>query len=398
MKKIITIFFLVALLSPINLFAFDWQKYNLLHLAVITNRDANELTIVDTNKDEVIGKQKVATNSQAHMAVFSPDGKKLAIAATANNLVSILDLKTSELKNVNVGAGPEHMDISKDNRWLYVGNIEGGTVSAIDLDQNREVTRIKGFYEPHGATILAAGNKIYIPNRGAQLIGIVESAAQFSTQYISVGSLAGLAAFDSDQAGAAMHRGRSIAVNGVANVTLTLDEKFAYIATGDANSVTVLDTATDKIIRTIPVGLDPWRAYASPDGKYMVVPNNGEQTISVIDARSHTMVATLPGESDMTGVNFAAGGKKVYVVSRGANQILVYDFSTLEKTGQLDMGEGARLETASTTPAGDKIYVASSANNSLYVIDTASDKVKRIKNVGRFPWGVTIYQGQNYCH
>ena len=228
------------------------------------------------------------------------------------------------------------------------------------------------------------------------MVGVVGADAQFSTKDISVGSLAGFASFDRDQAGAAMHRERSIPVNGVANVTLTLDEKFAYIATGDANSVTVLDTATDKIIRTIPVGLDPWRAYASPDGKYMVVPNNGDQTISVIDARSHTLVATLPGGSDMTGVNFAKG--KGYVVSRGANQVLVYNLSTLEKTGQLDMGEGARLETASTTPAGNKIYVASSANNSLYVIDVESDRVKRIEDVGNFPWGVSIYKGQNYCH
>ena len=396
MKKIVTIFCFVAFLNPVNLFAFDWQKHDLSHLVVVANRDANELTIIDMTTDEVIGKQKIALNSQAHMTAFSPDGKKLAIAATANNLVSVLDLNTNEIKDIEVGAGPEHMDISKDNRWLYVGNIEGGTVSAIDLDKNQEVARLKGFHEPHGATILAAGNKIYIPNRGAQLVGVVESAAQFSTKDISVGSLAGLASFDRDQAGAAMHRERSIPVNGVANVTLTLDEKFAYIATGDANSVTVLDTATDKIIRTIPVGLDPWRAYASPDGKYMVVPNNGDQTISVIDAGSHTLVATLPGRSDMTGVNFAKG--KGYVVSRGANQILVYNFSTLEKIGQLDMGEGARLETASTTPAGNKIYVASSANNSLYVIDVESDRVKRIKDVGNFPWGVSIYKGQNYCH
>ena len=77
---------------------------------------------------------------------------------------------------------------------------------------------------------------------------------------------------------------------------------------------------------------------------------------------------------------------------------MVYDFLAMKKTSQLDMGEGARLETASTTPAGKKIYVASSTNNSLYVIDTASDKVKRIKDVGKFPWGVSIYKGQNYCH
>ena len=398
MKKIATIFCLITILSPISLFAFDWKNHDLSNLVIVTNKDANELTIVDVTKDEVIGKQEVAVNSQAHMTAFSPDGQKLAIAATGSNMVSVLNLKTNEVKDIKVGAGPEHMDISKDNRWLYVGNIKGGTVSAIDLDKSREVARLEGFLEPHGATILATGNKVYIPNRGAQLVSVVESAEQISTKNISVGSLAGLASFERDQAGASMHRERTIPVNGVANVTLTLDEKYAYVATGDANSVTVMETQTDQIIKTIPVGMDPWRAYASPDGKYMVVANNGDQTISVIDAKSHTLVASLPGGSDMTGINFAKGGQKGYVVSRGENKVFVYDFLAMKKTSQLDMGEGARLETASTTPTGTKIYVASSANSSLYVINTDSDKVSRIKNVGKFPWGVSIFKGQNYCH
>ena len=398
MKKIVTIFFLIAFLNPLNVLAFDWKNHDLSHLVVVTNRDANELTIIDMTKDEVIGTQKVAMNSQAHMTAFSPDGNKLAIAATANNMVSVLNLNNNEVNDVKVGAGPEHMDISKDNRWLYVGNIEGGSVSAIDLDSNEEVARLKGFHEPHGATVLAAGNKVYIPNRGAQLVGVVESGNTFSTKDISVGGLAGLASFERDQAGAAMHRERSIPVNGVANVTLTLDEKYAYIATGDANSVTVMDTATDQIVKTISVGMDPWRAYASPDGKYMIVPNNGDNTISVIDAKSHALVSSLPAGSDMTGVNFANGGQKGYVISREENKVFVYDFLAMKKTNQLEMGEGARLETASATPARKKVYVSSSANNSLYVIDTESDKVKRIKDVGKFPWGVSIYKGQNYCH
>ena len=396
MKKIVAICCFLAFVNPVNLFAFDWQKYDPSHLIVVTNRDANELTIVDMKTDKVIGKQKIAMNSQAHMTAFSPDGKRLAIAATANNMVSVLNLDTNKTKDIIVGSGPEHMDISKDNRWLYVGNIEGGTVSAIDLNQNKEVARLDGFHEPHGATIMASGKKVYIPNRGAQLVGIVN--AELNTGNISVGSLAVLASFDSDQAGASLHRERSIPTNGVANVTLTLDEKYAYIATGDANSVTVLDTGTDKIVRTIPVGLDPWRAYASPNGKHMVVPNNGEQTVSVIDTKSHALVATLPGGKDMTGVNFSNDGKKGYVVSRGTSQVFVYDFSILKKTGQLDMGKEARLEAASTTPAGTKVYVASSSDNSLYVIDVATNSVKQIKNVGKFPWGVSIYKGQNYCH
>ena len=398
MKKIVAIFFLTIITSPISLFAFDWKNHDLSHLAIVTNRDANELTILDITKDKVIGTQEIAINSQAHMTAFSPDGNKLAVAATGNNMISVLNLNTNESKNIKVGAGPEHMDISKDNRWLYVGNIEGGSISAIDLKIHKEVVRLKGFHEPHGATVLTNGNKVYIPNRGAQLIGVVESNNKFSKKDISVGTLAGLASFERDKAGAAKHRERSIPVNGVSNITLTLDEKYAYIATGDANSVTVMDTATDQIIKTIPVGLDPWRAYASPDGKYMVIPNNGDKTISIIDAKSHTLVSSLPGGADMTGVNFAQGGQKGYVISREENKVFIYDFITLKKINQLEMEKEARLETGSTTPAGKKIYITSSSNNSLYVINTESDKVKRIKDVGSFPWGVSIYKGQNYCH
>ena len=38
MKKIVSIFCFVAFLNPVNLFAFDWQKHDLSHLVVVTNR------------------------------------------------------------------------------------------------------------------------------------------------------------------------------------------------------------------------------------------------------------------------------------------------------------------------------------------------------------------------
>ncbi len=395
-RRLFTMLCLVSLIVPTPVFAFDWQAHDLSHLVLVANRNVDELTIIDMTTDKVIGKQKIEMNSQAHMAMFSPDGKKLAIAATDNGLISIVNLKNNAVNNVRVGAGPEHMDISKDNRWLFVGNIEEGTVSKVDLNKNVETARFEGFREPHGATILS--NKVYVPNRGAQLVGLIETDEQSSVKNIPVGSLVGLASLDRDQMGAAMHRERSFSANGVANVTLTQDEKFAYVAVGDANVVEVVDTATNQVVKTIPVGQDPWRAYASPNGKYMLTPNNGEETVSLIDVKTQSVKTTLQGGPDMTGVNFNHDGTKAYVISRGANQIYVYDLTTGSKTTQLDIGPQARLETASVSPAGKKIYVASSKDNSIYVVDMESDSFKQIANVGNFPWGVTIYKGQNYCH
>ena len=67
---------------------------------------------------------------------------------------------------------------------------------------------------------------------------------------------------------------------------------------------------------------------------------------------------------------------------------------------RLKIGANLALETAATTADGTKIYLASSTNDSVYVIDARTDQVKQIADVGRYPWGVSILASAspNYCH
>ncbi|MBM4053388.1 MAG: hypothetical protein FJ264_01675 [Planctomycetes bacterium] len=76
-------------------------------------------------------------------------------------------------------------------------------------------------------------------------------------------------------------------VVGTANPTFTIDSLYAYVADGDSNQATAIDTSNDEIITTIPAGDEPRRAYASSDRTKMVVLNNGDQTISVIDVKKN---------------------------------------------------------------------------------------------------------------
>jgi len=88
------------------------------------------------------------------------------------------------------------------------------------------------------------------------------------------------------------------------------------------------------------------------------------------------------------------------VISRGDSTVYVYDMQTFRLLNRLKIGTNLALETASTTADGNRIYLASSTDDSVYVIDGATDQVKRIANVGRYPWGVTILgaASPNYCH
>ena len=123
----------------------------------------------------------------------------------------------------------------------------------------------------------------------------------------------------------------------------------------------------------------------------------GDETVSFIDTSSNELAAQLEGGPDMTGVNFAAG--KAFVVSATSGFLYVYNMATLKPAGRIKIGDQLQLETATTDTADRTLYLASSTDNSVYVIDAQTESVRRVADVGLYPWGTHIMDSRdNYCH
>jgi YVTN family beta-propeller protein len=356
----------------------------------VTNRDSSDVTVIDMKTDVIIDRIACGDFSNPHMAVATRDGKNLLVTGTNSNFVAIIDLKTRELTKVRLGLMPEHFDITPDGKYAYIGNMAAGCVSVVDIEAKKETSRLTGFFEPHGIVCLPDNSKVYISNMGAHEVAVIDVEKQMVASRMDVGSAYVMARVDMNV--------KMAEVVGIANPTLTIDGRYAYAADGDSNQVAVIDTIDDSVVATIPVGDDPWRAYASPDGTKMLVPNNGDETISVIDTTSNKVIAVFPGGADMTGVNFVNGGKKAYVISRGDNAVYLFNLDEMREIKKIKLGLNVSPETASTTLDGKKVYLAASQRNSVFVFDADTDDYKEIKNVGLSPWAVTIIGAANYCH
>ena len=70
-------------------------------------------------------------------------------------------------------------------------------------------------------------------------------------------------------------------------------EPFAYVANLSSNTVSVIDTATNTVVATVPVGSDPFGVAVTPDGAIAYVANFISNTVSVIDTANNTVVATV---------------------------------------------------------------------------------------------------------
>ena len=79
--------------------------------------------------------------------------------------------------------------------------------------------------------------------------------------------------------------------------TIKLNAQTAYITNGSANTVSVVDLATNTITATIAVGTTPQGVSVSPDGSKVYITNYGANTISILNTATNTVSATISGFS-----------------------------------------------------------------------------------------------------
>ena len=63
-------------------------------------------------------------------------------------------------------------------------------------------------------------------------------------------------------------------------------EPMAYVANEKSDDVSVIDTTTDSVARTIHVGKRPRGVAISPDRRHVYIANGNSDDISVIDAEA----------------------------------------------------------------------------------------------------------------
>lgn len=390
MKNIFWLLFVSTFLFPLSAVSEEIIIKDPRSVVVIVNRDSNDISFMDLKTKKIIGKVFLGKWVNPHMAVMTPDGRRVVTGGTRANKAYIIDVATLKLiKSIPVDTAPEHLAITPDSRFYYQGNPDGDSVSIIDLVSLKKIKTLRGFAEPLNITFLPDGSKAYVANYGAHWVGVIDVKRHELLKKIKIVDIPSRSYLDP---------GKFLSeIKGISNATITRDGRYLYAADGDMGVVSVIDTREDKVIATIKVGADPWRAYPSPDGTKMVVINNGDETVSIIDVKKNDVIATFEAGPEMIGVNFS--NDKAFVISRTSSFLYVYDLKSLKPAGRIKIGTGLELETATTDPQGNKLYLTSSRDHSLYIIDGKTHEIERVSDVGLYPWGAFILEGQdNYCH
>ena len=312
---------------------------------------------------------------------------KVYVADEGANTVTVIDAASfKKIGSIAVGQGPHNVQVSPDEKWVWVTNNgepgkaaetmpQGGTpksehvamagagaVWAIDTASNTVVAKVPVGMHPAHVVVASDGSTAYITNGGDNTVSVVDTAAQRVVKTIAVGaSPHGLRISpDGKQAWVANLKGGTVSVidtknqkpvdqiavgKGPAQVGFTPDGRYAFVSLSAENRVAVIDPASRKVIRKVAVGTVPIQLYATPDSKLVLVANQGTPkkpgtTVSVIDLAGFKVVATITTGAGAHGVVIDRDGRHAFVTNTYANTVSVIDVAERKVVATVPVGKG----------------------------------------------------------
>jgi DNA-binding beta-propeller fold protein YncE len=361
---------------------------DLAQRAYVVSLEHDELTVIDLPSLNVIA--RVATGGVAnHMAELNADFTKAYVSSPDTNEVIVVDTRTFAVVNrIKVAAHPTHLTLAPDGHTLAVMCEDEDAVAFIDTRTDRGTKFLRGFHTPHFMRFARDGRHGYVANVGAHHISRVDLQTLSIDEEIPLQGIP--VTTPAPQEG------------GFADAQIAHDG-ILYAASRATGRVLVYDTITHSKLPELQAGRRPWIVYAEHPFAQLplrhLVPNFEDRTVSLIDglAPRRTMAA-LPGDSEAYGVNYSPlAPNKAFVMNRIREDIAVVDTQRGEITARIPVG--GNTETAATTADGRWVVATVSGADRVVVIDArTNDIVKRFDAVGKYPWSVTIPNGQNYCH
>jgi YVTN family beta-propeller protein len=223
-------------------------------------------------------------------SAISPDGRTLYVSNFRRNSVQYLDLASGRItREVNTGRHPKILVVSHDGRRLFAANWASRDVSEIDVATGAVTRTLSAGDNPRGMAITRAG-RLYIANSTSDDIHVYE--------------------------GANMERSHRIArvCRIPRHVTLSPDESRLYVSCLGVGTLAVMDTSTERVVRSIQTQSGPKANDVSPDGRYVATADYNASGVTIIDTTDWSSRSIdVPLMNRASGIVFAAQGLRVIV-------------------------------------------------------------------------------------
>ncbi|MCG6955522.1 MAG: beta-propeller fold lactonase family protein, partial [Gemmatimonadetes bacterium] len=166
-----------------------------------------------------------------------------------------------------------------------------------------------------------------------------------------------------------------------AQLALSPDGRFMYVAENLADSVAVVDLASGQVLARHATERYPYGVAVGPDGTVYVSAWGGH-TVSVFrfaDDGSATVDRRVPAGRHPSALLLNHDGTRLFVASGSTDRVTVLDTKAMKVVAQLDDNppagphEGSTPNALALSPDGRRLFVAEADNNAVAVFDLGAN-------------------------
>ena len=156
-------------------------------------------------------------------------------------------------------------------------------------------------------------------------------------------------------------------------IVLTPDGRSVFVSGSSASAVSEIDATSDRVTRAIDVGKGPQGLAMTADGKWLLVAVNGDDRVAFVDTSAHGVSATVPVPKPHT-IAIRPDGRQAYVASQepGHFAVVVIDMATRAVVTQIPLDKPPRdLEF---DPDGKALYLTLAGVPAVQVLDATTNQ------------------------
>ena len=234
---------------------------------------SNSVTLIDTETNTVKG--TIYVGRSPHEAFFRPDGRELWVTVRGENHVSVIDpVRQKEVRRIETANGPGMVLFRPDGRYAFVPSSFTPEMDVIDTATYRVVARVPQA-SPFSPNLAVDQDEVWFTLKDSGKTQIVSATPPFRTiTVLDTGPITNHVTFITNAAG-----------------------RFAYVSVGGKDEVLVYRRSPGSaptLVVTIKTGDLPHGLWGSADGRRVYVGLENGDAVQAIDTATNQVIATIP--------------------------------------------------------------------------------------------------------
>jgi YVTN family beta-propeller protein len=301
--------------------------------AYVSNEDDGTVTVVDTQRLTALA--TLAVGKRPRGLALSHDGTRLYVALSGlpkcpppmtdadcarlprdGQADGIAVIDTATLRPLTVLRGvsdPERVEVSRDDRTLYVSEEDAGRLAALDVPRGSVRATVAVGREPEGVRASPDGRWVLVTSEEENALAIIDARKHTLVTTVKVGKRPrdiaitpdSRTAYVSGETDASVYRvalpsgapvGRLLELRSDARpMGVALDARGGrlYVSTGRGGSVAAIAVADGRLVTEIAVGARPWGIALTEHGARLVTANGPSGDASIVDTQSLSVIGKV---------------------------------------------------------------------------------------------------------